>query len=189
MKGFGLTVLIGQILTLAVTSSCSKPNPLEVASQMEVFKKKELPENCKAQVYFFLQPDCPLSQNYTKPLAELASDTRFENFCFTGFFSGKLYSRDEFEYFILHYDTPYRVSLDPDLKMASALGATVVPEVFVVNPSGETVYSGAIDDWAVREGGKGRAAKQYYLEDVLVALREGKLPSIRKTEAVGCVLE
>lgn len=162
---------------------------MDVSKKMEVFKERSQPEDCRAHVYFFLQPDCPLSQNYTLPLALMAKDERFQDFCFTAFFSGKLYQRDEFEAFILHYETPYQIKLDPELEMAKSLGATVVPEVFVVNPQEEVLYQGAIDDWAVREGGKGREAKVNYLEEALLAVAENRKPEIKKTEAVGCILQ
>lgn len=181
--------VVCSLLLMGSMVCCQGTNPIEVASKMEVFKTKPEPTNCKANVYFFLQPDCPLSQNYTRPLAILAEDERFQDFCFTAFFSGKFYEKEEFESFILHYDTPYPVKLDPKLKMALSLGATVVPEVFVVNPLGKIVYQGAIDDWAVREGGKGRLAKNHYLEDALVAVAENREPKISKTTAVGCILE
>lgn len=174
---------------IVLLMGCNQKKPLEVAGKMEVFKERTQTNDCKSQVYFFLQPDCPLSQNYTLPLADLARSERFQDFCFTAFFSGKLYQREEFEAFILHYETPYQIKLDPDLEMANALGATVVPEAFVVSPQGEILYQGAIDDWAVREGGKGRKAKTNYLEMALLAVSENREPEISKTKAVGCILE
>lgn len=173
----------------ALIFGCSQKNPLEISESMKVFKERTQPENCSAHVYFFLQPDCPLSQNYTLPLASLAKDERFQDFCFTAFFSGKLYKHDEFEEFILHYETPYQIKLDPELEMAKSLGATVVPEVFVINQDKKILYEGAIDDWAVREGGKGREAKVNYLEEALLAVAENRKPEISKTQAVGCILQ
>lgn len=156
---------------------------------MEVFKEYGQPADCKAHVYFFLQPDCPLSQNQTKTLADIVSDKRFDQFCFTAFFSGRLYTRDEYEYFILHYPTPYKIRLDPELKMARTIGATVVPEVFVISEEGAMLYEGAINDWAVREGGKKQQPDAHYLKTALLDITRGEKPRLAKTIAVGCILE
>ncbi len=177
------------LLLLFAVVACKKNDPFAVARQMEVFKEYDLPQNCKAHVYFFLQPDCPLSQNQTKTLADLATDEKFKDFCFTAFFSGKLYEQEEYEYFILHYPTPYMFRLDPNLAMANSLGATVVPEVFVLAEDGEVLYEGAINDWAVREGAKRQAPDQHYLRNALAAIAEGRKPEVAKTAAVGCILE
>lgn len=177
------------LLLLFALSACKKNNSNAVVQQMEVFKEYALPNECKAHVYFFLQPDCPLSQSHTKTLADIATDERFKNFCFTAFFSGSLYEREEYEYFILHYPTPYTIRLDPNLEMAHSLGATVVPEVFVVGAEGEMLYQGAINDWAVREGAKKQSADQHYLLNALTAIADGRKPELAKTVAVGCILE
>ncbi len=180
-----------KILLLLVFGSmaCQKSAPHDVADQMEIFKDYDNPENCKAQVYFFLQPDCPLSQNQTKTLADIVTDEEYADFCFTAFFSGRLYERDEYEYFILHFPTPYLIKLDPELKMAKSINATVVPEVFVVGPNGDILYQGAINNWAVREGGKRQTPDEHYLRNALSAIAKGNKPAVSKTVAVGCILE
>ena len=160
-----------------------------MAQQMEVFKEYDKPRDCMANVYFFLQPDCPLSQNQTKTLADIVTNEKFKDFCFTAFFSGKLYDREEYEYFILHYPSPYQIKLDPKLEMAHSLGATVVPEVFVVGSNGEVLYQGAINDWAVREGAKRQSPNQHYLQNALTDIAQGSKPKVAKTVAVGCILE
>lgn len=177
------------LLLLFAIIACKKSDPISVAEQMEVFKNYNMPNHCKAQVYFFLQPDCPLSQSHTKTLADLASDEKFKDFCFTAFFSGKLYEREEYEYFVLHYPTPYSIRLDPTLEMAHSLGATVVPEVFVLGANGKMLYRGAINDWAVREGAKRQSPDQHYLQNALNAIADGGKPKVAKTVAVGCILE
>lgn len=177
------------LLFIFTVIACQREDPHSVAPKMKVFKDREQSTECRAHVYFFLQPDCPLSQNQTRTLADIAQDDRFMDFCFTAFFSGSLYEREEYEYFILHYPTPYLIRLDPELEMANSLGATVVPEVFVVNTDGEILYEGAINDWAVREGSKRQSPAEHYLLNALLAIAEGEKPAVAKTTAVGCILE
>ncbi len=177
------------LILIFAALACKKNTTTAIAEQMEVFKEYERPQSCKAYVYFFLQPDCPLSQNHTKTLADLATDERFKDFCFTAFFSGSLYERNEYEYFILHYPTPYSIRLDPKLEMARSLGATVVPEVFVLGENEEMLYQGAINDWAVREGAKRQSPDQHYLLNALIAIADDRKPEVAKTVAVGCILE
>lgn len=181
--------VLSAVTLLLIFAACGQKEPGEVAQQLETFKEYDQPDSCRAEVYVFLQPDCPLSQDQTRTLAKLVEDPALDDFCFTAFFSGSLYRRSEFEEFILRYPTPYEIKLDPELAMAKELGATVVPEVFVTNSKGEMLYQGAIDDWAVREGSKRDEPQKHYLKNALKALAQGEDPPVAKTEAVGCILE
>gem|GEM_PF-1714001 len=190
-RTFGRTIMRwGICLALPFLAwACTKSSPTGIATRLKVIKAAPTCQGPTGQVFVFLQPDCPLSQDQTRTLADLAEDPRWRDFCFTGVFPGSLYQRAELEAFMLRYPCPYRLLWDPDLELARALGASVVPEVFVLNGQGDVMYQGAIDDWAIREGSKRQQPKEAYLKNALFALQRGEKPQPSKTEAVGCLLE
>lgn len=136
-------------------------------------------------VVFFLSKDCPMCNNY-KPLldslrAEYAKDSRF---LFVGFRTDADTATDSSYFFPLEY------SAGKDVRyIAEMYGATVTPEVFIVDSSNHVWYSGAIDNWSFDTGKKRQFATEHYLKDALKALRNGQKPTVAETKAVGCFIE
>ncbi|MDW8052739.1 MAG: redoxin domain-containing protein [Armatimonadota bacterium] len=69
------------------------------------------------------------------------------------------------------------------IALARALGATHVPQAFVVSPKGDILYVGAIDSVIKREVGQHR-----YLYDALQAVLAGKPVPKPRTTVTGCFL-
>lgn len=140
-------------------------------------------------VLFFLGPECPLCENYALNFNELYDEFNAENVEFYGVFAGKSYTTEE----IINYKNEFGVRmpfyLDPEFVLANGVGATVTPEVVVLDSDLETVYSGAIDNWAVSVRKHRQVITEYYLRDVLTALRQGERAPYRVTEPVGCFIE
>ena len=81
-----------------------------------------------------------------------------------------------------------RYALDPDGKLAAALGVTSTTEVVVLDAARTVVYRGAVDD----QYGLGYsldAPKHLYLKLALDALLAGKTPEVQTTTAPGCALD
>jgi peroxiredoxin len=140
-------------------------------------------------VLFFLGPECPLCENYALNFNELYDEFQSEDVRFYGVFSGLSYSNQE----IIDYKDEFGVKmpfyLDPDFVLAHGVGATVTPEVVVLDKNLKTVYRGAIDNWAVTVRKHRQVITEYYLKDVLVALENGEIPLYEITEPVGCFIE
>ncbi len=77
------------------------------------------------------------------------------------------------------------VLLDPDGKMGHAYGAKTTPHLFVINPKGELVYQGAIDDQATTDVKDVPKAKNY-LAAALDAGMAGKPIAKDTTKPYGC---
>ncbi len=71
---------------------------------------------------------------------------------------------------------------DPHQEVADRLGATVTPEVFIVDREGVLRYHGAPDDVTFRQ----RTPTRSYVEEVVEALLAGTLPSLTETPPFGC---
>jgi hypothetical protein len=57
-----------------------------------------------------------------------------------------------------------------------------------VNYKGETIYSGAIDNWLEELGKQKVAASKHYLEDAITESINNKEIVIKRTTAHGCLI-
>ena len=72
---------------------------------------------------------------------------------------------------------------DESQKIGHELGATVTPELFVLNKDRRIVYMGAMDD-----NNLAKAAKTNYLEPAVTAALKGETPAVTETMPRGCVV-
>jgi hypothetical protein len=142
----------------------------------------------KGLVFVFLAPDCPLSQYYTLPL-RLIFENYHEKISMAGIIPGKFYSMDEINQYKERYRIPFDLFLDDDLKLTNQLKASVTPEVFLLDENLHLVYSGAIDDAAVDLTVKKQVVRNHYLKNAVDGLLNHQPSGVRKTKAVGCIIE
>jgi len=146
-------------------------------------------KNNKATVFVFLAPDCPLSQSYTSTLNEIHGRFSDSNVGFYGVVENGKYKRKEIDDYITQYRIDLPVVLDAHSELARLFGATVTPEVFVVDSEGHHVYQGAIDNRAPELGQHRTVVTEHYLLDALNGfIREGTI-SVSTTKPVGCFIE
>src|SRR5437870_1959978 len=74
-------------------------------------------------------------------------------------------------------------------RLTDFLGAGTTPEAVVVDGSGHTVYSGAIDNRAADLGQRRIVITEHYLADALDSVVKGQPVKVKKTNAVGCFIE
>ncbi len=73
---------------------------------------------------------------------------------------------------------------DATRRVARAYGATVTPQVFVLDAQGRIAYMGTIDDQVWK--GDGGPVKHPWLRQALDALLQGKKPRLAETRPLGC---
>lgn len=143
----------------------------------------------RAAVFVFLAPDCPLSQNYTLTLNNLGKEFESKGIGFYGIFAGDGITQKTMDDFVVAYHVGFPVKLDSDLKIADYFGATTTPEAFLVDPTGHTMYKGAIDDWAPELGAHRTIVTKHYLSDAMDSVVTNKPLQVKETPAVGCFIE
>lgn len=143
----------------------------------------------RASVFVFLAPDCPLSQNYTLTLNNLHAQFDGAMVAFRGVIAGVHYSDKEVDDFVRTYKIGFPVLRDRDLRLADFFDARATPEVFAVDSRGETIYRGAIDNWAVDLGQHRSVITAHYLMDALHSFIQDGTVQTRETRAVGCFIE
>lgn len=182
-----------KILLLLFILSC-----LSAGSNFFSFKSKtveqtpfsfdQLKKN-KATVLVFLLVDCPASQSYTLTLNQLSSRYAKDSISIVGIFPGTFSKDQELIDFKNNYKIKFPLIVDPEMKIAKQLGATIVPEAFLINSLGEIVYSGRIDDWMYALGKKRQVVRSRDLENAIQAVILNKKILIHKTDAIGCILQ
>ena len=153
-------------------------------------QRVELSEYAQQQtVFIFLSPECPLCQNYSVKINELAEELASDSLKFIGVVSGTFYPKDQIQRYLVKYEMHLPVILDPEFRLAQALNAEITPEVFYTAPGGEVLYCGAIDDWAISLGQKRINVQNDYLRNAIVAHQQRKEINPTRTKAVGCFIE
>ncbi len=143
----------------------------------------------KLSVYYFLSPECPLCENYTKDFKDLYNEFSSDSIAFYGIFPGDYYSEDRILRYFEEYELPIIPVLDLDFNMASYFKAKITPECVLVDIDGTILYQGKLDNWLLELGRRKRSVNQYYLKDAIKARLDGKIVDIKRTEAIGCFIE
>lgn len=147
------------------------------------------PAKNQLTVIYFLSPECPLCINYSLALREIAAEFSNDSVAFFGVHASKWFTAEEVEEYQLKYGLDFPMLLDDGNKLAKVLGATVTPEVFVLNSKSQVLYSGKIDDWVNGLGKKKLEVSDHYLKNTLEAWRDGKTIEATRTEPIGCLIE
>jgi thiol-disulfide isomerase/thioredoxin len=177
------------IFFLAGLVGCTE-NPLEARydnAERSTTRPASILDDKKGLVLLFLSPECPLCINYAPELQKLNST--FQDFSFLGVVSGNFYPHDITKRYLIKYDLEFDVIYDTGFLLAKKYGATITPEVVVIDSEGKPIYKGAIDNWAISLGKKRSVVTEHYLSDALQALRMNEKPQITETKAVGCFIE
>ncbi len=150
----------------------------------------EIPKN-EFFLFFFLSPQCPLSENYSKTINEINEEIDSDSAPIQVYviIPGRRYSRSEIESFATTFHIQPDMLLDPQLELTKFLHATITPETFLLNSDQQIIYSGAIDNWAVDLGQKRQVITEYYLKDAIDSILQHKEVVIKNTTAVGCFIE
>ncbi|MFZ1808099.1 MAG: redoxin domain-containing protein [Cyclobacteriaceae bacterium] len=141
----------------------------------------------KNAVVFFLGTDCPITQKYIARIKEIVK--RFDSTTeFYGVFPEQ-FSMKEIRRFKKDYKLSIHFLRDTKMEMAHFLGATVTPEVFLLDNKLELQYRGAIDNWFYELGKYRLNTTEQYLIDALSALDQNQKPPLKQTEAIGCFIQ
>ena len=108
---------------------------------------------------------------------------------FVGVVGGTYFKPEEINRYKVLHDLDFPILMDPELKLARRLEATITPEVVVLDSNYKQVYSGAIDNWAISLGRQRRVITEHYLSDAIIAVLAGRPVSPDKTKAVGCFIQ
>lgn len=140
-----------------------------------------------SRAFVFLSTTCPISNSYITELNRLTKALP-QGVQLYGVVSDPNTTRVSAASHFAEYKSTFPILFDASMLMSLSLGPTHVPEAFVLNPTGELVYRGAIDN-AYQSIGRRRAnVEHHYLQDAVDAVVAGKMPTVHQTKPVGCML-
>lgn len=138
-------------------------------------------------LFVFLSPECPLCKNYSNKLNDL--NKQYENqVMMYGIIPGKAYSTAAVKEFIQQYNIQFPLLIDHDKKLTAYLHASVTPQAILLNNENNLIYKGAIDNWAVSLGKQKLQTTEFFLRDALQQSISNKTVLIKRTKAVGCII-
>jgi AhpC/TSA family. len=141
-------------------------------------------KNSKAIVLMFIATQCPVSNSYNDRMNGLYKDYSDKQVAFVAINSNKGESVEEIKNHAK--DKGFRFPILKDWKnvIADRLGATVTPEIYVLNPDLEILYHGRIDN-------SSRADKvtSNDLRSALDEVLSSKPIAVSSTKAFGCTIK
>lgn len=139
------------------------------------------PTDKLATVFVFLSSECPCSESHQPVLSELAKS--HPEFAFVGVHSNSDESIDDARIFFKKAELFFPVVEDTGQKIANELGALKTPHAFVVNPKGEILFRGGVDETHIASG-----AKKHFLAMALDAIVAGQKPDPDEVAPLGCAI-
>ncbi len=186
-KNILLFAVLFQFFFYGCTSSDTRGIELQIFKG-DTFSFSQV-EKGKGTILFFLSPECPLSQSYTLYINQLAENTAYNEYQIFGVIPSTYYTKEQIEEYIAEYNIQIPLLLDPDYQLVKHLGATITPEVFLLNTDASIQYHGAIDNWYVKLGERRQVITEHYLNKVLEAHLNGTEIEMTETKPVGCLIE
>ncbi|TVP93833.1 MAG: alkyl hydroperoxide reductase [Planctomycetaceae bacterium] len=147
----------------------------------------QLPFDSRFRVICFLGCDCPVVKLYTSRLNELAARFAAERVEFIGVNSNPQDPMPKLIEFTTRQELGFVMLKDHDGQLANRLGATRTPEVFLVDPLGQILYRGRIDD-QYRPGVVTDSPKRDDLRLAIEQALRGEAVEIPSTQAAGCLM-
>ena len=138
----------------------------------------------KAVVVFFVMTDCPLSTGYIPEMNRIRADYEKRGIAVYAAHSDPTVSDAAVRKHVDEFGYTFPVLLDSRLALAQATGATIVPQVAVLSPSGEVLYLGRIDNRVEDLTRRRPAATEHELRNALDAVLAGKSPAPARTRAM-----
>jgi peroxiredoxin len=139
----------------------------------------------KAVVVVFLSFDCPVSNSYSQPLAEMAKAYGDKGVAFIGVCNDDG-DAAQIDKLARDYHLPFPVYKDQGQALADAFKANLNPEAFVLDRHGILRYRGRIDNAYSARLKKNQQTTRHDLRQAVDELLAGKPVSEPVTTAIGC---
>lgn len=98
---------------------------------------------------------------------------------------GYVTADQENDYLQKMHAVPTAALLDPKGEIGHLYGAKTTPHMFVIDPQGQIIYNGAIDDKATTDASDVNGANNY-VSDALQEAMSGKAVAVATTRPYGC---
>ncbi|MFN3650182.1 MAG: redoxin domain-containing protein [Armatimonadota bacterium] len=139
-------------------------------------------------VLVFTGTECPISNDYSQPLTQLAAQYAPKGVQFLGVNALPYESVAAVAKHAKEYALGFPVLKDPEQKLARTLDARVTPEVFVLDSSRVVRYRGRVNDAYASRTQKRRHVRSHDLKNAIEAVLAKKPVETPVTTAYGCAI-
>jgi peroxiredoxin len=178
----------GSLVAGAANLKIGAPAPdftLPAASDGKAVALKDLLAKNKAVAVVFVATKCPVSNAYNTRMAALGKEYAAKGIPLVGINSNKTEPAAEVKEHAEKHGFTFPVLKDEGNRIADAYGATKTPEVFVIDPKGNLIYHGRIDE----NQDEPANVKSPDLRNALEAILGGKPVPAAETKAFGCTIK
>ncbi len=144
-KMFLMTILTSTLLFAASPDSSMSDFTLVDYNGNET-SLSYLAEDSEAVVVMFIATQCPVSNNYNERMAELYDEYQDRGVAFIGVNSNKQESAEEVKEHAADNKLEFPIVKDPNNVVADEYGASVTPEIYLLDNELNLLYHGRIDD-------------------------------------------
>ena len=141
-------------------------------------------KDSKVIVLMFIATQCPVSNSYNGRMNDLYKDYHDKGVAIIGINANKSESIEDIKMHAQEKGFKFPVLKDWKNVIADKLGATVTPEIFVLNPHFEILYHGRIDNSSRIE-----KVTSHDLRNALDEILSSKLVVVSSTKAFGCTIK
>ncbi len=134
-------------------------------------------------VFVFLGTKCPVVNRYAVRLNRLYKTYASKGVQFFGVYSNHDDDEAAIRTHLRDYGFPFKAVHDTDGLIAMQLGATMTPQVVLIDKKGIVRYRGAIDDNRYEN-----RVRHHYLRDAIEAVLKNKPVRVATTETFGCTI-
>lgn len=141
-------------------------------------------KSSKVIVLMFIATQCPVSNAYNERMAGLHKDYASKGVAFIGINANKQEGSEEVKNHAKEHGFVFPILKDWNNVVADKLGASVTPEIYVLNSVFDILYHGRIDD-SQRENRVTSKDLRVALDSILA----GKKVPVVETKAFGCTIK
>lgn len=171
----------------SMVSICQTPLQFDTWSVVKNQKQFIGLQNKHHLLLVFLSPECPLCQNYSIQLNQLATEFG-DKLTIYGVIPGTAYPPEQVRRFKNDFNFSFDLVIDSNFATSNYFNASVTPEAVLITPSGKKVYSGAIDNWVVALGKKRGKPTAHYVKEALTQSLAHLPITLSDVPAVGCTI-
>ncbi len=145
-------------------------------------------KGASAAVFFFIMPDCPISQSYVPEMNRIADAYAVRGVRFFAVQADLAASDAAVQQHVREYGYRFPVLLDKRQLLVRHTGASVTPEAIVMTVDGSVLYQGRIDNRVVSLGTTRPQATDHDLRNTLDAILAHHAVPHPRTTAYGCLI-
>jgi len=145
-------------------------------------------KDSKAVVLLFIGADCPISNAYAPEINRVVTAYSGKQVRFYLIHSDPDITGEQARKHAADYGYRFTVLLDPKQVLAKKYGVSITPTSVLLNPEGEMLYRGRIDNRYIDLGQQRETVTEHDLRDAIGAILAGKPVAERVTKPVGCFL-